>query len=57
MSLKVVVTVTITLKIESYAYDKFSRDAMEPAKFRICLRISCAKSLGCRCWFVARSKL
>jgi len=38
----------------------FYRDVMEPAKIRIRqMRISCAKSVefGCRCEFIARSKL
>jgi len=38
----------------------FSRDVTEPANICICrMRISCAESVGfgCRCGFVARSKL
>ena len=35
-----------------------NRDVTEPAKIRIRrMRISCAKSVGCRCGFVARSQL
>ena len=35
-----------------------SRDVMEPAKIHIRrMRISCAKSVGCGCGFVARTKL
>jgi len=35
-----------------------TRDVMEPANIRIRrMRISCAKSVGCGCGFVARSKL
>jgi len=34
------------------------RDVTEPANIRICrMRISCAKSVGFGCGFVARSKL
>ena len=34
-----------------------TRDVTEPANIRIRWRISCAKSVGCGCRFVARSKL
>ena len=35
-----------------------TRDVIQPAKIRIRrMRISCAKSVGCKCGFVARSNL
>ena len=50
--------ITCTTKLINRTARLVSRDVTEPAKIRIRrMRILCAKSVGCGCGFVARTKL